>query len=205
MTARKKIQVVVYNTGWICTGLLEKLWRIKGENKEYDIELKCSNEMPASSNRNRSVLEFLKTDNDFMLIVDNDVYWEKNPLSFVEADKDVIGCLIPTQMSQGLIWNAFNKGWSLDVNKMDRKGIKGFMEIETAGSGSMLIARRVLEKVKKPFERGFDENGLATDGLDFLFCKKTRELGFKIWIHTQWRGSHLKKVNLLPYINLIEK
>ena len=199
----KKIWVDILNEGEIKTSVVRQL-KYFYKDKRYNVEVNFPQDRPAQHNRNKSIKEFLKSDFDYYVVCDYDIVPLMNPLDLVEANKDVIGCLCLTIKENTLLWVAFdykdNKYQPLDIKQMKKDGFKGFMEVDVVGSGCMIIKREVLEKVKAPFERQWDDDGLAIKGLDFYFCEKAKKDGFKVWIHSDFIGSHYKTVDLLNYI-----
>ena len=92
---------------------------------------------------------------------------------------------------------------SVVPRQMPTETRRGLLEVDAVGSGVMLIARRVLEKVKIPFERKWNDEGVPIKGLDFYFCDKAKALGFKIFVHWEYLCSHFKKVDLVWILKLL--
>jgi hypothetical protein len=100
---------------------------------------------------------------------------------------------------------------AFNVYKFIKNGIKTLVytggdklfEADRAGTGCILIKRRVLEKIKKPFETDFNDDGIRRRGEDIYFSDKCKEVGFKIWGHWDYVCSHYKKVDLLNIANMI--
>lgn len=73
----------------------------------------------------------------------------------------------------------------------------GLTEVDAMGSGCWLIARRVIEKVPRPwFMREYDPDGVVVKGHDYLFCEKARKSGFKVWTHFDYPCQHFNEVEL---------
>jgi len=198
---KKKVLITVCNEGKMRVELSNVLTTMT-HDRRHDIKIIYPNLRPYENNLNTAVKEkFLSNDYDYMLIIDNDNPPINNPLDLVELDKDIIG--LPTPQ-----WNESDKNFPIYFVAMERvpegykefKNKKGLQEVDAVGSGCVLIARRVLEKVKAPFLREWDEDGRMNYGGDFTFCKKAKEQGFKIYTHYDYPCSHFKELNLLDIL-----
>jgi len=201
-----KVYVAILNRGWfrreVAARLLPKMKKMKG------LEITLENpsktwDHPISSNRNQIVKRFLATDNEFLLMLDNDVVPLGNPLRFVFANKDVVGS--PAKVRQGdrqLNWVAYVKRPDrdeyapVDFTKVDQE--VELLKVDAIGTGCILIHRRVLEEVgKAPFHTTFDEDGILTEGTDFAFSRRAREAGFEIYTTPKDVCEHFKDLGML--------
>jgi hypothetical protein len=157
---------------------------------------------PISSNRNKIVKRFLQTDNDYLMMVDDDVVPLFNPAEFVFADVDVIG--FPAKVRQGdrqLNWVAYvrrpdrHEYAPVDFNKVEQD--IELLSVDAVGTGCILIRRRVLENIKAPFHIHFDEDGILTMGTDFAFCERVKEAGFDIFTTPRRVCEHFKELGML--------
>jgi len=73
-----------------------------------------------------------------------------------------------------------------------KEGKKGLIEIDATGTGVLLTSRRVLEALKAPFERKYDENGIEELGQDLYFSRKAKDAGFRIFSHLDYIAKHYK-------------
>ena len=75
----------------------------------------------------------------------------------------------------------------------------------SAGTGVMLIRRRVLEHpaFRAPFVDEFNEWGIRVEGHDLAFCRRARESGFKVVSVLQRPASHYKTIDLLDVARVI--
>ena len=68
-------------------------------------------------------------------------------------------------------------------------------EADMVGAGCLLIHRRVLERVPPPwFERTLDRDDLKEEekaSEDFVFCRKAKKLGFKIFVDSSVQCQHV--------------
>lgn len=193
-----KIYLSILNEGWIRSELAIKLPRWLSEMTEagHEIHYESSFLRPIAHNRNTIVKRFLASDCDYLLQIDSDVVPSKNPIELVEYTKDIISCPC---------WIYQHKKF-LNIYKYDKDGIylipvdptqhKELIEIDSTGSGIIMCSRKVLEDIKAPFERLFDEDGIETRGLDLAFCDKAKEKGYKIYSHLDYISKHYKTIDL---------
>ena len=167
------------------------------DNCGHKIYEHWSAERPIENNRNKAVLEFLKTDAECMVMMDSDQIPPINILDLVDYEKDVMSGftftiqgndVIPVQMKY------IKSVGGLLPAKLYRS--EGLSEIDAGGTGFMVVKREVLEKVKAPFERKWSKDGVAEFGLDYYFCQKAKKLGYTIWTHTHYPLTHAKEVDL---------
>jgi len=202
---RHKVYVAILNHGWIRSEILFKLASRAWILDDVELVLKDPTKNwhhPISSNRNRIVKEFLKTDCDYLLMIDDDIVPLTNPLELVYADKDVIG--MPAKVRRGgryLDWVAYVKNPEkeeyapVDFSLID--DTVDLLKVDVVGTGCILIKRKVLESIKAPFHTEFDEDGILTYGTDFAFCVKVKEAGFEIFT-TPWRiCEHYKEIGMI--------
>lgn len=137
-------------------------------------------------------------------MIDSDIVPQRNPLDLVDLDKDVIGCPCPQWHKTDLYWVAMDrvKGGYRQVSADLRKGLQ---EVDAVGTGCILIAKRVLTKIKAPFMVNWLPNGTQGLGSDFYFCEKSKKAEFKIWVHWDYPCSHLKEIDMLDILNLLTK
>jgi len=198
---KPKVYIAVLSMGSIRRELSIKLIQMSHDER-FQVKIQYHGLRPSSYNRNNIVKEFLKTDCDYLLKIDHDTIPLKNPLDLVYLDKDVISCPYPQIKDNDLGWLVMRKVEG-GYKQMPTETRKGLLEVDAVGSGVMLIARRVLEKVKVPFERKWDDEGVPIKGLDFYFCDKTKDLGFKIFAHWEYPCSHFKEVDLIWILKLL--
>lgn len=162
----------------------------------HEVFFESSNEKPVEHNRNSIVQRFLASDRDYLLQIDSDVVPPLNPLNLVDLGLDVISA--PCWIYQR---KAFLNVYKFDEKHefllpLDPAMHKSVVEIDATGSGILLTSRKVLQAVKAPFERKYDENGIEELGQDLYFCQKARDAGFKIHTHFSYISKHYKTVNL---------
>ena len=164
--------------------------------KRYSLTLGYTAGYPASSTRNRIVQQFLQTDADYLIMLDDDQAPTCNVLDYIEQDYDVLGFPYP----------------SLRINADDiipwypappNKG--GITAVDSIGGGCMVIARRVLEAIPCPFADVFDEHGVFSEGEDLSFCRRARENGFRIHCVMDKPLLHIKPAEMLTVWNYVQR
>ena len=202
MSQKSKILVAVFNTGSIRIELSAFLIHLSHDDR-YLVKIIFPNNKPYEHSINLTIRdEFLKGDYDYFLMIDHDNPPLKNPLDLVDLDKDVIACPTPQWNMKDpnfpIYWVAVTKDGE---EYREYKNKEGLQEVDAVGSGCLLIARRVLKKVKCPFVRIWNEDGVVTKGVDFNFCEKAKNEGFKIYTHYDYPCSHFKELNLIDVLN----
>jgi hypothetical protein len=146
---------------------------------------------PVDSARNYCVVMARSCKAEFLLMIDNDQCFELSPLDVLSKglNKDVIG--FPTMQGFSISEMQANRDPIFPnfstLAQPERDG--EFFTVEKVGTGSMLISRRVWEKIPGPwFKWCYNETGELheTDGAiteDFYACGLFQRHGFKIWIH----------------------
>jgi len=188
-----KIYLSILNEGVIRSELAIKLIKWIATSK-YPVFYESSFERPIEHNRNLIVQRFLKSDCDYLLQIDSDVVPQNNPISLVEHIKDIVTCPVPIFQGKVFYNNYIKKDDYLIP--LEIKEPKGLVEIEATGTGIIMCSRKVLETIKKPFERLYDEDGLAIYGSDLYFCEKAKKEGFNIYTDTSNICKHYKTLNL---------
>ena len=156
--------------------------------KRYNLTLGYTAGYPASSTRNKIVKSFLESKADFLVMLDDDQAPTCNVLDYIPHDLDVIGFPYP----------------SLRINEADLipwypapPSDAGLTEVEYVGGGCVIIARRVLEAIPKPFVDVFDADGIFSEGEDLSFCRRVREAGFSIHCVMDHPLLHIKPAEML--------
>lgn len=200
---KKKIYVTIPNT-WEIHPSLHFYLRELEDDPRYEVKTRMPARKTIDNNRNLIVKEFLETDFDYLLMIDSDIVPTRNILDLVELDKDIIGGPCPQWHENDMYWVVMNevKDGYKQVVVEKRDGLK---QVDAIGSGCMLISRRVLKKIKAPFERKWSKDGVQELGLDFYFCKKAKDLGFEVWIDWNYPCSHWVKLDLLRIAQLLVK
>ena len=194
-----KIYLAILNEGTIRVELAKLInyWQAKGD---YDIYISYPDGKPIESNRNQIVKDFLASDCEWLVQLDDDIVPPPNYLDLVLYDKDIISgvCYAYRQDSIiPLIMEKNNKD-GLWKNK-DCNSEEGLIEVDAMGTGAIITHRRVFNKAmqKHPFQSVWNEDGTRKKGQDLYFCEKAKAQGFGVWCHLQYKCSHIVEIDLL--------
>ena len=191
-----KIYFSILNTGWIKSEITIALPRWLKECK-YPVYFEASNDRPIENNRNKITRRFLDSDADFLLQLDADNIPAKNPLTLVEFKKDIISCPVPVYSHSTTFLNVFKLNEEGALISLKRKENAGLTQVDATGTGCILCSRKVLETIKRPFERQYNEDGIEILGLDLFFSQKVVEANFEIFTHFDYIAKHYKEIDLL--------
>ena len=133
--------------------------------------------------RNKLLSVFLESDCDQLIFIDSDQAWTPNDLlKLINSDKNFIGAPVILKTS-----NSYN----VSFNTVDNDEL---MEVNFVGTGFLKISKKVAKAVwdiSEEYKEGDSLNKMAfeikiIDGNimseDFVFCKKWKDLGGKIFI-----------------------
>ena len=204
-------------TGWIRKDVMFAVMAMERDSR-YRTTFIAPTKRPFVANLHYAVREFLKSDADFLLLVDDDNPPQNNPLELSDLDLDVVG--LPTP-----VWHSDVKGdrpyyYNALVAVYEGAAIKGFKpiqdskegfklsglhEVDAVGTGCILIARRVLEKLMQlavgkpmatPFMRTWDDTGAVVMGNDYAFCTRAKAAGFKVYAHFDYVCKHFNELEI---------
>lgn len=213
----RKVWISILNQGDMRPELTN--WCIKMSHSTlHQVHIKYPNAKPIANNRNQIVKQFLESGYDYLLMIDNDITPTRNPLDLVVLDKDILGLPCPS-WNPGV--NPDDPLYFVVMEYVDEEqamrpallrndaGLTRFTArgrpIDAVGTGAILIARRVLEAVRAPFERFWDGDGIQQMGLDFAFCLKARQLDFEVWTHMDYPCGHHVTLNLLDVNRVLHR
>lgn len=175
------------------------------QDKRYRVRFDAPTHQPYVNNLHMCKNDFLENGEDYWLTFDADNPPTQNPLDLIEFDCDIMG--LPTP-----VWhNAVKGDRPYYYNALDIKDdgytphteCTGLQEVDAVGSGCLLIARRVILKLRdqQPFARIWKKDGTVEVGGDYSFCRKAKKAGFKIWTHYDYLCHHFNELDLLEVIN----
>lgn len=166
--------------------------------------------------RNDLVKSFLATDATHMLCIDSDIAWNPADIKkLIDHNEDFVAALYP---ARGMDKCFLFRGVYQDDNKRMDVSKKGLLEMQYIPAGFMLLKRNVIETMIKHFPEhhyipkdaslAHTEGDMlfATEvwegefwGEDYVFCRRARQAGFKIWIdptitldHAGQRGAFME-------------
>lgn len=160
----------VPNTGTIRTELA--LWLMKQKATIFTPQAK-----PHDHCRNIIVNQFLKTDCEWLLMVDSDILPPDNVLDMIDNNVPVCAAYACTTVNGEVIPVGMTKnenGYHYDFKHSEPK----LHKVDAVGTGCILIKRNVLEKMDKPYFRFVYEDGILVNGEDFDFCERVGDVYF---------------------------
>ena len=201
----KKIWISVLNQGDIKIELAALLHDLPFQNK-YDVMITYPNDKPISNNRNKIVQDFLAhKDYDYLLMIDDDIIPPENILNLADFQKDIISALTFMYQQNTVAPLVLKKNREGSYNIADFKGYEGLIEVDTVGTGCVMLSRKVLETIKAPFADVFDEDGIRKYGLDIAFGQRAKKAGFKIYCNLDYPCGHKVLMDLKTiYSSLIK-
>jgi hypothetical protein len=149
----------------------------------------------AAENRNLLIKKALKNPEvTHVLFLDDDHSFPFNMLErLFEKDKDIVGIAYARKrVEKSTGKSATNIVDPLDNTKvMDLDLNKYLQEVGSVGGGTLLVKREVLESMEYPYF--FEDLSNGRVGEDVYFCRRAKELGYKIWIDTDLslEGGHI--------------
>jgi len=140
---------------------------------------------------------------DKIFWIDSDISWEtKDFIRLYESDKDIISGAYHS--NYGFIV-AHKKLLHPPINLKDLSEDEKIIEVEGVGFGFLAVKNGVFEKLSKPwfqqaYAKKIQEDGSLKSyvlmGEDLSFCSRVLEHGFKIYLDTDVRLNHHKKMKI---------
>lgn len=191
----------------LMTGGKDPVWQLQSsvnsfrDDPRVDAKVAYFTKRPDEANRNFAA-KTTRESFDFMVMLDPDTVPKANPIDLVMLDLDIVGMAYPQ-------WNISDPNYPVYFLGMDKaedgytehKERTGLQEVDAVGSGALVVAKRVFEKIHDPFLRVWNEDGDAILGIDFNFCERAKQEGFKVHCHYDYLADHLKEVSLLDVLN----
>lgn len=134
---------------------------------------------------------------DYLFSVDSDIVLPKDSLSkLLNADKDIVsGVYIQRKIEQSIpeIYLANNVGGVSNVS-IDKlyEGSQPIIEIDACGFGCVLVKNEVFLKMDYPhfyYKSALDHKNTISE--DVFFCRKAKQLGFRVWVDTSIKCEHI--------------
>lgn len=190
---KPKIFIGIPNIGNIRTELVN--WLLSLTKTDYRYSLFMPQNKPHDYNRNVIANRFLETNCDYLLMIDSDVVPTNNVLDMYKLDNDIVSAFVRTYKDGYPIPVALKKvegGY-----KVDKEITKGDNIVDVVGTGCIMIKRKVFADLTQPyFKFVYDDKGFLTNGEDFDFCDRVRELGYDIHFNTDYTAQHFTTVNI---------
>lgn len=198
------------------TKLLNRLGRSDEtlpETGDFDnVSFNFSYMQPIDANRNKMVKEFLQDEeNEWLLMIDNDVVPPQNILEMIDFGEKVVSATVTIKKNsvpQPVIVRQRDDGEYREVglqeyhDELDKE--TGLIEVDSVGTGCLLVHRSVLEEMKPPwFKFQYNEDGTLRLGEDFYFGRRLQEKGVPMYVSTNHVCSHYRKTDLTEFAHLV--
>lgn len=152
-------------------------------------------------NRNEIIQSALQNEFDAILWLDEDMLYPENIVEkYVESNKDIIGCLYfrrsePHPPVAYVLGDNPKKPYlAIDLENLP---IDNLVEVDAIGYGGLFVKTTVYDFMRDKKWTHYGENyhlpfeceGRLTH--DLQFCKEAKEHGFKVYMHTGVKATHL--------------
>lgn len=173
--------------------VLESLLHTSGEQITY-VHVESGPAIPIDEKRNRCVEKFLETKCTHLLFWDSDTIAVPNSVTkLLEDNKQIVGATIYKKGGD----HAPCFGFMVPERQVYRTPVpflyNKLIPVDIVGTGFMLIAREVFEKVPPPWFQCY-EKGNAQE--DIYFCLKAKKYGFQVYVDTGLSLGHIAT----PYV-----
>ena len=165
-----KVFVAIPNTGILRTELVQ--WLMALDIKPFMPQAK-----PHDYCRNLIVEEFLKSDCEWLLMIDSDVVPQCDVLSMVKNDVPVCSAFVCTNLGGEIIPVGMVKNKD-GYHHNFRHSAPDLHRVDAVGTGCILIKREVLSTMKKPYFKFIYKDGMLENGEDFDFCERVEGVYF---------------------------
>lgn len=179
-------------------------------DSRYQVTTKIVAAQPVERARNVIVQQFLESDCNYLLMIDDDITPPDTILEMAEHDKDVVaGLCYACNSHSGIFPVAYQKtengvfrgGFDLIGIGADAEN-QGLLKVELVGSGCIMIHRRVFARIDQPYFKFLYNDDLTqiVESEDFDFCNRVIAAGMGVYVDTDRVCGHLKAVDLREVI-----
>ena len=196
--------------GWVSPHILPFLTAAKVAAVTGDRDIRITlqhNNRPFDYARNIAAKAFLESGCEWLVMVDNDMAPPVDLLDMLDRADDRMDSVAPKFYSLGdaglfVCWRSLEGYMAPAVEKVHAED--EWIELSNAGSGCMLIRRRVFEVVQRPwFSFVYDERGEMAVTEDYYLCLKARDAGCRVWGNLNFEVDHFKTVSLCALARLV--
>lgn len=153
------------------------------------LDIRLGTDFSAVKARNDLVIQFLKSDCEYLFFVDLDIGLPRDGLrQLVEDDVPIVGGLyferIPPHNPM-----IFEKGEFTEREHrylFKRNYPEGLTEVDATGAGALLVKKEVFKNLTPPY---FYQPEIAVSE-DFFFCERAKERGYKVYVDTSVKCTH---------------
>lgn len=188
--------------GWINPGLADRLFQSIADGmasrRPVAVNL-VEGVFPVERARNIAVSNFLRSQFQWLLMLDNDIVPPKNFLKIItEAENEgrfLFGIPTPMIGDAGLQWNIAQRQDQLYC-AFFKTLPAGWHRCDFVGGAFLAVRRPVFEAIKTDWF-----NRLPDKGEDFAFCQRTQDAGFQPWFTGHYQCDHIHSGSLRELIH----
>lgn len=203
-----RIMLGIPHQNWVTAKFFERFLHIMNEagKKGYQISVAFIQGTPHDAARNMMILNFLASDCDWLLSVDDDVLPPVNILDMITDERPICAAYCHAIRPK----HTPNEGVDVRINavalqRTDDKDSVSYQkfpayknqitEVPIFGTGCFVARKDVFSEIPKPWFRfDYDYNGCLLRGEDVFFCEKAAEYGYKLYMDGNFVCDHLKEV-----------
>jgi hypothetical protein len=166
-------------------------------NKQEGIPIMSIEVTPHAFARNLLVDAFLQTEADYLLMVDSDTVPCEGAVKMlldVADDTTVATGVTPIVKGNSICPNVYKK--TEDVEKCLKIKDKKPFEVAGCGASCIMIPRKLLEKMPKPYFKSIEFDDAKICSEDLYFCEQVYKNGGKIICDPKVTCVHFKEVGL---------
>jgi hypothetical protein len=206
---KPKVMLAVPNMGWIHKTVILALRPLFHDPRVILKDIYPTHR-PYENNLHHIRKQFLEEGHDYLIIVDDDNPPMRNILDLVFLDLDIVGCPTPIWKTGPVGDRPYCYNVMIEVpggfKPADSfQGFKpeGLQQVHAVGSGCMVLSRKVMLDIKRPFLRTYDDEGIVQMSGDFAFCKRARARGFEVYAHFDYPCRHVKELEITETVNYL--
>lgn len=202
-----RIMLAIPHQNWVSAKLFERFLHIMNEagKKGWQLSVAFIQGTPHDAARNMIGLNFLASDCDWLLSIDDDIVPPVNILDMICDDRPICAAYCNAVRPK----HRPDEGVDVRINAValqrtddEKITYKKFPvvkdeinEVPIFGTGCYVIRRDALESLRRPwFKFDYDENGCLLRGEDVYFCEQAREQGYTLYMDGRFVCEHLKEV-----------
>lgn len=170
----------------------------------YDFHILVAEEgYTVAENRNYIAVQAINNKSDYLFMVDDDMTFPSDTLDkLIANNKDICGVAYHSRGSNAKVKIVpenkimaiaeVSQGKYIDLEKETDPKYKELFECYATGTGIILIKTNIFKNIKRPwFEFEWHETGQCKQGEDWVFCRKAKEAGYKIYCDPTIKVGHI--------------
>ena len=163
------------------------------------------NLVPLDNARNTVCAELRNSDEDYILFIDDDIIPPANAITeLLKMDVDIACPLCLTMKADD---NGFSVPMPVAFKYQGNKCLpyygSGIEQVDIGTGGMILIKRKVIEEMKRPFYFTYNEYGILEHSEDFVFFMNAYKRGFKTFVNYDIICGHKKTCDIKDINNTL--